>query len=82
MTRKIVIEILDNSDTIVTYENDKIRYPICRVSDNDFVISDITHVTILTLVADFIAHLGRAFSRQLDIQRFVSKTLNKSNEGK
>lgn len=79
---KIIIELDKNNKTIVTYNNDKLDYPICDVSDDNFHISETTNVLILTLVAEVIYQLARSLNYQLIKQNFVNKPLNKPADKK
>ena len=74
---KIIIELDENNKTIVTYNNDKLEYPICDVSDDNFHISETTDIIILSLVAEVIYQLARSLNYQLIKQNFVNKPLNK-----
>ncbi len=79
---KIIIELDKNNKTIVTYNNDKLEYPICDVSDDNFHISETTDVLILTLVSEVIYQLAKSLNYQLIKQNFVNKTLNKPSDKK
>ena len=74
---KIIIELDKNNKAVVTYNNDKLEYPICDVSDDNFHISETTDVLILTLVTEVIYQLAKSLTYQLIKQKFVNKPLNK-----
>lgn len=79
---KIIIELDKNNKTVVTYNNDKLEYPICDVSDDNFHISETTDILILTLVTEVIYQLARSLTYQLIKQNFVNKPLNKPADKK
>ena len=79
---KIIIELDENNKIIVTYNNDKLEYPICDVSDDNFHINETTDILTLSLVAEVIYQLARSLTYQLIKQNFVNKPLNKSTDGK
>ena len=79
---KIIIELDKNNKTIVTFNDDKLEYPICDVSDDNFHISETTDVLILTLVTEVIYQLAKSLTYQLIKQNFVNKPLNKPAEKK
>ena len=79
---KIIIELDKNNKTIVTFNDDKLDYPICDVDDNNFHISETTDVLIVTLVTEVIYQLARSLTYQLIKQKFVNKPLNKPTDKK
>ena len=79
---KVIINITDNNETIVTYDNGKLIYPIFEVDEGKFNISDITDPSILVLISNLIHQLGNSFRFQLVKQGFVNKALNKSSDNK
>lgn len=79
---KVIIEITNNNETIVTYDNGKLIYPICEVNEGKFNISDITDPSILVLISNLIYQLGNSFRFQLVKQGFVNKALNTPSDGK
>ena len=79
---KIIIELDKNNKTIVTFNDDKLDYPICDVDDNNFHISETTDVLIVTLVTEVIYQLARSLTYQLIKQNFVNKPLNKPTDKK
>ena len=78
---KIIINLTDNQ-TIITYDNDKLIYPICEISKNEFSISEITDTNIIILIANLIHQTGNALRYQLIKQGFVNKPLNKPTDKK
>ena len=79
---KIIIELDKDNKTIVTYNTDKLEYPICDVDDNNFHISETTDILTLSLVAEVIYQLARSLTYQLSKQNFVNKPLNKPTDKK
>lgn len=80
--RRIIIDITDNSETIVTYENEYTTYPICKVDPKEFNISKETCVDVLTLISNVVHRLGTALRYQLIKQGFVNSALNKPSDSK
>ena len=79
---KIIIELDKNNKTIVTFNDDKLDYPICDADDNNFHISETTNVLIVTLVTEVLCKTGSSLRYQLSKQGFVYKTLNKPADKK
>ena len=79
---KVVIKLTDDNTTIVTYDNGSMIYPICEVTETDFNISEVTDVTILTLICTLLCKTGSSLRYQLSKQGFVYKTLNKPADKK
>lgn len=79
---KITIELDKNGDTVVTYDNGSIIYPICKINENSFIISKETNITILLLIAKTIIELGKSLKYQLVKQGFINNPLNKSSDSK
>ena len=73
MQNKIVIEIEDNSRIIVTFEKKDITYPICTITDKEFVIDERTHPSIIDLVSSLITNVGGTL-----YHRFKDLTANKA----
>ena len=78
---KIIINLTDNQ-TIITYDNDKLIYPICEISKNEFLISEITDTNMIILIANLIHQTGNALRHQLVEQGFINKPLNKPADKK
>jgi len=79
---KVIIENTDDNKVIVTFDNGSIIYPICEVTEGNFKISEITDVSILTLISNLIHQVGTSLRFQLNTQGFVYKPLNKLADGK
>lgn len=79
---KIIIELDKDNKTVVTYNNDKLDYPICDIDNNNFHISETTDVIILSLVTETIYQLAKSLAYQLIKQNFVNKPLNNPTDGK
>ena len=78
---KIIINLTDD-ETIITYDNDKLIYPICEISKNKFLISEITDTNMIILIANLIHQTGNALRYQLIKQGIVNKPLNKPSDRK
>lgn len=78
---KIIINLTDD-ETIITYDNDKLIYPICEISKNEFLISEITDINMIILIANLIHQTGNALRYQLNKQGFINKPLNKPTDRK
>ena len=74
---KVTIEITNDNKIVVTFDNGSIIYPICEVTETNFNISEVTDVTILTLISNLIYHVGTSLRLQLSKQGFTIKPLNK-----
>lgn len=59
---KIIIELDKDNKTVVTYNNDKLDYPICDIDNNNFHISETTDVIILSLVTEVIYQLAKSLA--------------------
>ena len=79
---KVTIEITNDNKTVVTFDNGHMIYPICEVTETDFNISEVTDVTILTLICTLLCKTGSSLRFQLSKQGFVYKTLNKPADSK
>ena len=79
---KVTIEITDDNKTIVTFDNGHMIYPICEVTETDFNISEVTDISILTLICTLLYKTGISLRYQLSKQGFVYKTLNKPSDSK
>lgn len=79
---KVTIEITDDNKTVVTFDNGQIIYPICEVTETDFNISEVTDISILTLICTLLCKTGISLRYQLSKQGFVYKTLNKPADGR
>ena len=79
---KITIELKDNGNTIVTYDNDSIIIPICDIDENGYNISEITDIMCLELVSELIYKCGLTLKHQLVKQGIVNKPLNKPTDRK
>lgn len=79
---KITIELTEDSKVTITYDHNNIVYPICDIDNNNFHISEVTNISVLTLTANVIYKCGTSLKYQLIEQGFVNKTLNKSTDGK
>ena len=79
---KIVIKLTDDGETIITYDNGSIIYPICEVTKDNFNISEVTDTNILILISNLIHQTGNALRYQLVKQGIVNKPLNKPADRK
>ena len=79
---KVTIEITDDNKTVVTFDNGHMIYPICEVTETNFNISEVTDVSILTLICTLLCKTGTSLRYQLSKQGFIYKTLNKPDNGK
>ena len=79
---KITIELTKDNKTVVTYDNGHIIYPICEVTETNFNISEVTDVTILTLICTLLCKTGTSLRYQLIKQGIVNKPLNKPADKK
>lgn len=79
---KITIELTENSNTIVTYDNGKTVYPICNVDDKGFHINNATNTDLLTLIAMTIRHCGQSLEYQLSKQRLAFNSVFKLSDNK
>ena len=79
---KITIEIKDDGNSIVTYDDGKIIIPICDVDETDYHISEVTDIMCLKLISETIYQCGLTLKYQLVAQGFVNKPLNKPIDGK
>lgn len=79
---KITIELKDNGNTIVTYDNDSMIIPICDIDENGYNISEITDIMCLKLISETIYQCGLTLKYQLVAQGFENKPLNNLTDRK
>ena len=79
---KVTIKLTEDNIIIVTYDNGNLIYPICEVTENNFQISEITDISVLTLISNLLHQVGTALRHQLIKQGFVNKPLNKPTDRK
>ena len=79
---KVTIKLTEDNIIIVTYDNGNLIYPICEVTEDNFQISEITDISILTLISNLLHQVGTVLRNQLIKQGFVNKPLNKPTDRK
>lgn len=79
---KITIIITEDSNTIITYQNDKTVYPICNIDNKGFHISKSTSVVLITLIAITLCQCGRTLKYQLNKQRLAFNSVFKLSDDK
>ena len=79
---KVTIKLTEDNIIIVTYDNGNLIYPICEVTEGNFQISEITDISVLTLISNLLHQVGTSLRHQLIKQGFVNKPLNKPTDRK
>ena len=79
---KVTIKLTEDNIIIVTYDNGNLIYPICEVTENNFQISEITDISVLTLISNLLHQVGTSLRYQLIKQGIVNKPLNKPADRK
>lgn len=79
---KVIIYIQDDGNIDITYDIDKLVYPICEIQPNKITISEVTHNEVITLISNFLYKVGTVLRREVINQEIANKPLNKPTEKK
>ena len=79
---KIIINIKDDGNSVITFDSNGTIIPIADINDNCYHISEVTDIDSIILISDAIYQTALTLKYQLAAQGFINKPLNKPSDCK